>query len=62
MAFALWQMSMKYKLSGSRDYEFAKKMYHQYAVEYWNTIEKKTFSKGNTNRSLEKQRAFGKAF
>ena len=53
---------MKYKLSGSRDYEFAKKMYHQYAVEYWNTIEKKTFSKGNTNRSLEKQRAFVKAF
>ena len=41
MAFALWQMSMKYKLSGSRDYEFAKKMYHQYAVEYWNTIEKR---------------------
>lgn len=39
MAFALWQMSMKYKSSGSREYERAKKIYREYAVEFWNRPE-----------------------
>lgn len=39
MAFALWQMSMKYKNKNSRDYEASKKLYKQYAVEFWNRPE-----------------------
>lgn len=39
MVFALWQMSMKYKTKGSREYERAKKLYHSFAIEYWNTPE-----------------------
>lgn len=39
MVFALWQMSMKYKVKGSRDYERAKLLYKQFAINYWNTPE-----------------------
>ena len=39
MAFALWQMSMKYKNKNSRVYEAAKKLCKQYAVEFWNRPE-----------------------
>lgn len=39
MTFALWQMSMKYKLKGSRDYENSKSLYKKYAKEFWNKDE-----------------------
>ena len=36
MAFALWQMSMKYKKTSSRDYQNAKLLYTEWAKKFWN--------------------------